>query len=49
MFARNGLSYFLSGVRLELDMRVSGKNLDEDKSKMTDYTAIALLEALSGA
>ena len=34
---------------LELDMRVSGKNLGEDRLKIAGCTAIALFEALSEA
>jgi hypothetical protein len=35
--------------RLEFDIRIWGKNLDEDKTKTSGYTAIALLKSLSGA
>jgi len=35
--------------KLEFDIRVSGKNLNEYKAKIFAYAAIALLEALSGA
>jgi hypothetical protein len=34
---------------LESYIRVPGKNLGEDKSKKSGYTAIALPKALSGA
>jgi hypothetical protein len=48
-FARNGSSHLRLQSVLGFDVRIWGKNLGEDKSKVFAYMAIELREALSGA
>jgi hypothetical protein len=45
------MDFHISGLRrwLKFDIRISGKNLSEDKSKAVGCLAIALFEALFGA